>query len=51
MKHQRAAAGRAANDKAGFDNVKADAAVVGLGGGGEPGARHDQSNQRGTNGG
>src|SRR5262249_7064939 len=37
MKHQRAAAGRAANDKAGLDNVEADAAAGGVGGGGEPG--------------
>src|SRR6266487_1707023 len=50
VEHQRAAAARAAHDKTGLDNVKADAAAVGVGGN-EPGASYSQSYQCGTNGG
>src|SRR5215469_18552929 len=50
MKYQRAAAARAAHDKTGLDNVKADAAEVGVDGR-EPGAGYSQSYQCGTNGG
>src|SRR5262249_58130118 len=49
VKYQRAAAGGAANDEAGLNNVEPDAAAVGVGAGHEPGAGHGQSNQRGTN--
>jgi hypothetical protein len=47
MKHQRAAATRPAHDKTGLDNVKADAAEVGVDGR-EPGAGYNQSYQCGT---
>src|SRR6516225_7922927 len=50
VEHQRAAAARAAHDKTGLDNVKADAAEVGVDGR-EPGASYSQSYQCSTNGG
>src|SRR6516165_2177692 len=50
VEHQRAAAARAAHDKTGLDNVKADAAEVGVDGR-EPGAGYSQSYQCSTNGG
>src|SRR5262249_985948 len=49
-KHQRAAATRAADDKTGLDNVKADATEVGVDGG-ESGAGYSQSYQCSANGG
>src|SRR5262249_3502625 len=50
LKYQRAAASRAAYDKAGLDHVEADGAAVRVGSC-EPRAGHGQSNQCGSNGG
>src|SRR5262249_6470699 len=51
MKHQRSAAGRAANNQTRLDNIEPYAATIGVDAGREPGAGHGhgQSKQRGTN--